>query len=396
MDIAPAAVTSELMSAALASEAMTIALSLARCVGDGRQVTMHGQLRPGPAFEACAALGISLPPGKNKLRSANDVPALSTAWRIARSAGVIAVSGGSVYGLGFQDLAEDPAAALEAWLRAVTMRLGLAGEPCPQCLAVVAVIAEASAGVTVAGIRDAAFAASDDMDSDQHAEEFLADLTLFGALTPASGDLMTITPLGRLLTDSVFAALAPAPGDDAAAVVTRLRHLPVNVGIKYARDWLALRTPAGAAGELINAAASATPHDRVIAIDLAAEIGPDAAAAWRERAELPGHGAYVREWLIDQGEDVRVLPGDVAWMTAEAFGLALAEAPQWLGKQKVAWALEEAFDIDDGDPLTVLKESGHPDAAHLIQLVEQEWGLRSAATVADDKPVLPGGAKSLP
>jgi hypothetical protein len=375
------------MSAALASEAMTSALALARWVGDGKQVTAQGQLRPGPAFEACVALGISLPPGKKKLRSANDVPVLSTAWRIARSAGVITVSGGSVYGLGFQDLAEDPAAALEAWLRAATAPIGPADEPCPEFLAVVAVMASAAAAVTVAEIRDAAFAASDDMNSDQHAEEFLADLTLFGALTSASGDLMTITPLGRLLTDSVFAGLAPAPGDDAAVVVTRLRHLPVNVGIKYARDWLAPRSPADAAGELIDAVASATPHDRVIAIDLAAEIGPDAAAAWRERAELPGYGAYVREWLIDRGEDVPVLPGDVAWMSAEAFGLALAEAPRWLGKQKVAWALEEAFDIDDGDPLTVLKESGHPDAAHLIELVEQEWGLRSSATVTDDKPI---------
>jgi hypothetical protein len=379
--VTPAVVTPELTHAALASEAMIGALTLAEWVGDGKQVTAKGLLAQGPALAACRALGVAT--GKKRLRSAGDVPELAVAWRVARAAGLITVSGGSARGAGL----EDPADALATWLRAVVAPLGLPEEQRAEWLAAVALIAEAGdGGLSAWDVRNAAFAVSDGEESDGRATQWLADWVLLGAVVPASGSPalddvlrdvpLRVTPLGRLLADSVTAALAPAPEEDAGAVVARFGSLPVGIAIRYASGWLAARTPVAAAGELIDFAASATPHQRATAIDLAAELGPDAAQAWRQRADLPGYGAYVREWLADQGEQVPDFPGDEAWLAAETFSLGLSSAPEWLGDGKLSWAAEEAFGADD--PLTVLAASGHPDAPRLIEAVEGAPGLPDA------------------
>ena len=283
-------------------------------------------------------------------------------------------------------------AVLTAWLRALAVPLGMPDDACAQWLAAVAVLASADEGSVTAGeVRDAVFGAVDDEDADERADGWLADWTSFGALVPVGdsadvpagvpagvpggvpgGGVLRITPLGRLLADSVTATLAPAPDEGAAAVVQRFITVPVRVAIRYLTGWLAARGLVAATGELIDFAAAATPYQRATAIDLAAELGPDAAAAWRQRAKLPGYGAYVREWLADQGEEVPDVPGDEAWMAAEMFALAVGEAPPSLDDKEVVWAMEEAFDT--ADPVTVLNESGHPEAARLIELVQLRRG----------------------
>jgi hypothetical protein len=372
--LVPVIVTPELTAEALASEALSGALLLTEWVGDAKQVTEHGLLGPEPALQACRALGIPVA-GKKRLRSAGDVPELAAAWRAARGAGLITVSGRTAHGASLDDPADD---ALPVWLRALAAPLGLPEEQRAEWLAAVAllssaVLSEAGDGsISALDVRNAAFAASDGEDSDKRVAEWLADWVLFGVVVPVRARFV-VTALGRLLADSVTAMLAPAPEDDAGAVVARLGSLPVGVAVEYLRGWLAARTPETAAGELIDFAASVTPYERATAIDLAAELGPDAAAAWRERAKLPGYGAYIREWLADQGEHVPEVPGDDAWLAAETFSLALGSAPDWLGDGKLAWAVEEVFDTDD--PLPVLAASGHPDAPRLIEMIDGANGL---------------------
>jgi len=217
---------------------------------------------------------------------------------------------------------------LTGWLRALAVPLGMPDDACAQWLAAVAVLASAGEGSVTAGeVRDAVFGAVDDEEADERADGWLADWTRFGAVVSAgapAGGVLRITPLGRLLADSVTATLAPAPDEDAAAVVQRFITVPVRVAIRYLTGWLGARGMVAVAGELIDFAAAAMPYQRATAIDLAAELGPDAAAAWRQRAKLPGYGAYVREWLADQGEEVPDVPGDEAWMAAEMFALAVA------------------------------------------------------------------------
>ncbi|HEY1627445.1 MAG TPA: hypothetical protein VGG16_27000 [Streptosporangiaceae bacterium] len=396
----PDVVTPELAAAALASDAMIAALRLASWIGSRAPVTPRGWLSPGPALEACAALGIELPPGKVRLRSMGDVPSLARAWETAVAAGLILVNPSNARGIGFRLVEADPSldmdtAVLTAWLRAIAAPLVLPDYECAQWLAAVTVLAAAGdEGFTAAQVRDAVFAAGEERDAGARTDEWLEDWAWFGAVTgrgfsggelavgglPAGGlavdDLLAggrydVTPLGRLFADTVTGTLAPAPDQDAAAVIEGLGSLPVSLTVRFLTQWLAARTTADAAGELIDFAAAATPYQRATAIDLAAELGPDAAPAWRERADLPGYGAYVREWLVDQGEPVAGVPGDQAWMAAEMFALALLEQPPpWITvARKTPWAMEEAFGTSDA--VTVLSESAHPDAARLIGIVQE-------------------------
>ena len=390
MDLKPAAVTPELASAALACPALSGAVGLAAWVGRGQEITDSGVLRPAVAVEACAALGFDLPSGK-KPRSALDVPELTRDWDVARAAGLISVSAKRAYGVSADDLTGDPAAVLDAWLRAVGAQFGLPDDPCPECLTVLAAITQAGmAGVGLVDVVNAVLSLQpgvesfcpdcgeihsfddpleqDEEDYVQHAASAASSLTAFGAVVCAE-DLLTLTSLGRMLADSVFSALAPAPEDGASAVVSRLGCLPAGAAIWFARDWLGARTPVSAARELFDFAASASPRQRATAFALAERIGLEAAPAWRERAQVPGYGAYVRAWLAEQGEEVPNFPRDAAWMVAETFSSLLEEVPRELASMALGLVMHEAGAVDIAEAADRLRESGHPDAKWLLQVL---------------------------
>src|SRR5271169_3200823 len=77
----PSAATPELAEAALSCVPVVRARELAGWIGDGRQLTSSGVLKPALAVEACQALGIELPSGR--LRSALDVDELMRDWEVA-------------------------------------------------------------------------------------------------------------------------------------------------------------------------------------------------------------------------------------------------------------------------------------------------------------------------
>jgi hypothetical protein len=133
-------------------------------------------------------------------------------------------------GIAFPAAGEDKdAAVLEAWLGAIAVPLGMPDDECAQWLAAVAVLVSADGGsVTVGEVRDAVFGAVDDKNSDERADQWLDEWVLFGAVVPVDGDSVRITPLGRLLADSVTAMLAPAPAEGAASVVERFATVPVR------------------------------------------------------------------------------------------------------------------------------------------------------------------------
>ncbi len=390
MDLKPAAVTPELATAALACPALSGAVGLAAWVGRGREITNSGVLRPAVAVEACAALGFDLPSGK-KPRSALDVPELTRDWDVARAAGLISVSAKRAYGVSADDLTGDPAAVLDAWLRAVAAQFGLPDDPCPECLTVLAVITQAGmVGVGIVDVVNAVLSLQpgaesfcpdcgeihsfdDPLDEDeedyvQHAASAASSLAAFGAVVCAE-DLLTLTSLGRMLADSVFSALAPAPEDGASAVVSRLGCLPAGAAIWFAGDWLGARTPVSAARELFDFAASASPRQRATAFALAERIGLEAAPAWRERAQVPGYGAYVRAWLAEQGEEAPNFPRDAAWMVAETFSSLLEEVPRELASMALGLVMHEAGAVDIAEAADRLRESGHPDAKWLLQVL---------------------------
>jgi hypothetical protein len=404
VDLKPAVVTAELASAALASPALSRALRLAGWVGDGREITQSGVLRPAAAAQACAALGIDLPSGKTP-RSARDVPELDRDWEVARAAGLISVHAKHAQGPGLHDVTDDPAATLDAWLSGVAAPFGLPDDLCADCLTVVGLIADDADTIVVNDLLrdvDSMFPAEAEPcpdcaevhpveDDEGHSLFAVANLVSFGALALVDDDRLTLTPLGRMLVSSVFAALAPASEDSASAVVTRLGMLPAGTATLYARDWLAARTPVDAARELFDFAAVAAPFPRSSAFALAAAIGPQAAPAWRERAEVPGYGAYVRIWLAEQGEDVPFFPLDEVWLVAESLGALVDQVPP----EFALLALTDAFAALGADNLLEaiarLGESGHPDAPRFIEkirAVAPGSRTRSAGPAARSWPAL--------
>jgi hypothetical protein len=395
VELKPATITKELASAALACQPLSHALKLAEWVGDGKAITGSRVLRPAEAVQACAALGIDLPPGKKKVRSAQDVPELANAWDAARDAGLISLNAKQAFGLGFLDLTDDPAAALDAWLRAVTAPLELPDDPCDVCLTVLAVIRQADDGaVELEEMLDTIYSAfhesptefpcpdcgqvhspaefdEDDEETARHVAITLTGLDAFGAvaITGDDGSVVTITPLGRMLAETIHAALAPSADDSPAAVVARLAALPAGAMVLYARDWLGARTPVDAARELISTAKSATPRLRAAAFDLATEIGPQAIPALLEHAEAPGYGAYVRQWLAEQGEHVPVFARDEAWMQAEEMSALIERTPEGLATLALQAAMVQAGPGYAAELVKSLRESGHPDAPMLLEMV---------------------------
>lgn len=416
MELKPTTITKELAAAALACQPLSHALKLAEWVGDGKAITGSRVLRPAEAVEACAALGIDLPQGKKKVRSAQDVPELANAWDAARDAGLITLNAKQAFGLGFQDLTADPAAALDAWLRAVTAPLELPDDPCDVCLTVLAVIGQADDdGVELEEVLDTIYSAfhesptefpcpdcgqvhspaefdEDDEDTARHVAITLTGLDAFGAvaITGDGGSVVTITPLGRMLAETIHAALAPSADDSPAAVVARLAALPARAMVLYARDWLAARTPVDAARELISTAESATPRLRAAAFDLATEIGPQATPALLEHAEAPGYGAYVRQWLAAHGEDAPVFARDEAWMQAEEMSALIERTPEGLATLALQAAMVQAGPGYAAELIKSLRASGHPDAPMLLEMVRsvRNQNIRPAPKAPDDaKPL---------
>jgi hypothetical protein len=401
VDITPSVVTSELAGAALASPVLSRALELARWIGDGKELTAGGTLGPADAAESCRALGIELP--AEQARSAGDPPELAQIWDVARDAGFITVAGKYVRESGLDDVRTDAEAALRSWLRAFAPKLDLPEKPCGRCLTVLAKLAEAADGVaSTADLMDAvrqAFPAPDSPDDLarelRHAVLAVADLLAFAAAVPAvaepaDDDRVRLTPLGRMLADSVFAALAVDPAADVAAVVTMRIALPPGVSALLVRPWLAARTPVGAARELLGFAESAATEKRTTAVSFAKEIGPEAAAAWREYAEVPGFGAYAREWLAGFGEAVAADPRDEAWLTVESISVADVSLPPEVVSDMISSAAWQS-DLDNLPMILVLlRESGHPDAERVAEAVSRLADPRPPRV--DDSVALAGSA----
>lgn len=386
MDITPSAVTSELAAAALASPALSLAIELATWIGDGKKLTASGTLRPAAAAEACRALGIELPAERHlpDLRSVNDVPQLAQVWEVAVDAGFITLAGEYARGSGVPAGAE---AVLRSWLRALARKLGLPDQPCARCLTVLARLAGPADGVaSMAELMDAvrlAFPLADSADGLarelRHAVSAVADLLFFAAAVPAveepeDDDRVRLTPLGRMLADSVFAVLAIDAAAGIDTVVAMLSELPPGVSMSIARPWLAARTPTGAVTELLGFAESAGTQQRAIAVSFAKEIGPQAAAAWREYAGAPGFGAYAREWLARLGEEVADDPRDEAWLTVESISVAgLALAPEAVS-DLIRSAAGESGLSDLPTVLALLRESEHPDADQVAEAISEVLG----------------------
>lgn len=358
MILLPATVTPELAEAASSCITLVQARKLAEWIGVSRPLTPSGVLKPALAVEVCGLLGIELPPGR--LRTALDLDEFMLIWDAAASAGYIVPNGTRVRTT--PRLADtSPRQTVQSWLNLMSAGLGLREEPCGGCLTVLHELSVASEPLGLAPLAEAvrslrpsgsvdglcpdcgevhdlpepAFVIGDEDvdDSEEHAADAVGFLVGYGAavllgVQETPGEVRAkLTPLGRMLAESLFTGCAPPAEADAVTFMDVICAVPLKIASAMAKPWLAARSPAEAVRDLLGYAESADPDQRVVAVTVASGLGPRAAPAWRDWADRPGFGAYARRWLAEQGEPVPADPADQAWLEADALRAVGIETP---------------------------------------------------------------------
>jgi hypothetical protein len=282
MDIAS---IDELAQAALASAEFTRVLQLAEFIGSGLELDEDGELKTDAVTEACKLVGIDLP-----VSEPADVDLglleLLRLWDMVLFTGLVERSEGRAYATPkLADLHKDPDLAVQVWLQAAGAPIGPPEQRCPQCVTVlfeldrtggavssatvISLVAEVYGGPSACPDCGEVHEGGAWEDEARHARDMIDDLLVYGA---AAGDLtgeVRLTPLGRLLAETVFAPHRPAPDADAAAVVVALTPLPPLVAASMLDPWLTERTAPDAVRELLDYAVQATAGQRVIATAIA-------------------------------------------------------------------------------------------------------------------------------
>jgi len=357
--------------------AFAAAHRLACWVGEGVRVTPKQVLRPVDVPAAAQALGI---PAPARVRTARDVLALHRIWKVALAIGFLRIVDGHVRpGPGFSEWPDiDDDTVRELWLTGLIAAMAAA----------VPVADEAGAAAftrfmltTAAGDQQRSFDdlwiraldAIRDEDTDVAYYFFTAwrrqDDPLAAATDPLvefaaadrQGTGVTITPLGRWALQEMQArAPKPITADlQADELISRLTDVEEDELWSAAQDWLDGRTPLAAARDLLAAAATATPAQRVIAVDLVHVLGPEAEPAWDDVMEVPTLAAHAR---AAESEDVS--EQDSAWLTVEYAAAALIRS----GPDEALSHLDEqapGVGLDAG--LQAVECGAHPATAELAE-----------------------------
>ena len=401
-------VTPELARLAVHCEALDRARKLAGWIGPGKSLTARGVLRPADAERACQLLKIQT--RGQRLRSALDCDELMADWAAAVDAGFVEVSGRRAFAGEVLTDDLDPELALAGWLTAATRAFGLPGEPCAACLTVLLELARADrpiptdeltvAVATALGDDDPddggaepcpgcgeRHAPTDDLDfgdlfgeeiffddtdpgddedeesAEEHTAASIAHLITFGAAEIAGAGEVRLTPLGEMLSTSIFEGAAPAPDASAGTLIEAIREVPPSIARTLAGPWLSARSQQSAGRALLAFAQTAAGEPRLAALALCGDLGPGAASAWRDWADQPGFGAYARQWLAAHGELVTEDPRDDAWLAADVLSVMLGSVPVELPPPFLAAVLREQLGDQADEALSMLLESGHPDTA---------------------------------
>jgi hypothetical protein len=165
--------------------------------------------------------------------------------------------------------------------------------------------------------------------------ETLADLGVVDLGSDEEAGVLTVA-LSRLGTWGVYGRLRargwqlPVAGqlaqDRAAVLLAALADYDAEQGEAEIAAWLALRGPADAAAELIEAASQGSPGLRGAAFAVLDRVGEDAIPAVRGALGDPVIRPHAVVWLRDHGEQAEFGRGDQEWLLVDLGAGLLEEA----------------------------------------------------------------------
>jgi hypothetical protein len=372
----------EAAQAARGSKMLVQARKLAEWVGEGKRVTPKAVLRPSDVPAAVQALGIPLP---DRIRSAADIPALHRPWKVALGCGFLKIAGGQAKAGQLADA--DDETVLGWWLAAlpVTFAAGVGEEDEVAAAALVShVLNVLAAGSALSPVElperihdlvrsrgtyfsDAAHSVMRFLREDRElyeTREGIAELVVEVGAAELRGKKLRVTSLGRWAEQETRAPEPVRPELPAAELLTIL------TGVSDVEDavdpWLDSRTPVQAAGELLRAAADATPLERVLAIEIVDAFDLPAEIVWRGFEASPNLAAHARMAFSNWSKPLEKDSPDWLWLAAEYATAALIEA----GPDEAWSCIDERLPGNGFDSrLEAIAGSGHPDAAELVDAV---------------------------
>ncbi|HEY1916197.1 MAG TPA: hypothetical protein VGH27_11550 [Streptosporangiaceae bacterium] len=381
----------ELARAARDSALLASARKLAVWTGDGKAMTEEVYLVPAEVAAAADLLGIEVAPGVTDM---TDVPELAQAWNLALCSGLVhededglAVAGEAVEL--WPDGTDDD--VLEVWSRALEHVAGHSlGDDDPDqdfddlhlnavaAGLVVTLFLAREDGLPLSDcremVRDSATADLRGSDVRKRWDEWVrqhgevADVVLertarHGAVS-LDGDTARLTPLGlwRMREDLAGVTevpLLPDPADMTAAdLVSFAAEATESELDRESRSWLATRSGADAARELLAVATAGGCTERLGAYDVASRIGAESEQAWREHLgdqALRPYAKLALNHLAERDPATDPLPG---------LGIEPEDAVGLLGDMVAT--MEEDM---DGDALAAMLRQSVP-AGQEVQIIE--------------------------
>ena len=165
--------------------------------------------------------------------------------------------------------------------------------------------------------------------------ETLADLGVVDLGTDEEAGVLTVA-LSRLGTWGVHGRLRargwqlPVAGqlaqDPAAVLLAALADYDAEEGEAEISAWLALRGPAEAAAELMEAARQGSPGLRGAAFAVLDRVGDEGIPAVREALADPVLRPHAAVWLRDHGDQAELARGDQEWLLVDLGAGLLEEA----------------------------------------------------------------------
>jgi hypothetical protein len=202
--------------------------------------------------------------------------------------------------------------------------------------------------------------------------ETLADLGVVDLGSDEEAGVLTVA-LSRLGTWGVYGRLRargwqlPVAGqlaqDRAAVLLAALADYDAEQGEAEIAAWLALRGPADAAGELMEAASQGSPGLRGAAFAVLDRVGEDAIVAVRSAQADPVLRPHAVVWLRDHGEQAEFCRGDQEWLLVDLGAGLLEEAEP---EDVVAELLPDLPSGGQAKLVAGLWEVGHPGLIGLL------------------------------